>query len=303
MTPVVFDMKAAAQLVPHPKRDAHKYSRGALAVIAGSAQFSGAAVLATKASARAGAGYTKLLTCADAARVAKMHLISEPVYALEQEGGSLCKEAVDACVEQLGRARAALVGPGLSQTEPAVAFLWNFLTCEQVRSLPLVLDADALNIIASDVERFVQLRPQGSVQVLTPHEGEAARLLGHAVEEREQAAHELAEKFDAVVVLKGPQTLIANPEGAICVCCNAGPELAKAGTGDVLAGMVGAFVAQGLDAFDASCLAVYLHGHAGHLAAQDYSDISVVASDLPNYIGLAIADVMKASEGSNGKDC
>lgn len=286
-----FGAREAAKLLPLPDAQGNKYTRGALAVIAGSARYPGAAVLAARAAARAGAGYTTLVTSKTAAQAARFHLVSIPVMEADEKDGALCPAAASEAVQASCKAKALVVGPGIDRLQGVQDFVWNLLEEEFVRQIPLVLDADALYAIAQDKERFIALRSGGCTQVLTPHEGEAARLLGEKVEDRHRAARALAKEWCSVVVLKGPQTLVASPEGEIATVENAGPELAKAGTGDVLAGMIGAFAAQGLDLMDAACLGVYLHGRAGLLAAKKMSPVSVMPEDLLEYIGYAICSL------------
>jgi len=150
-----------------------------------------------------------------------------------------------------------VVGPGLGQASWGRALL----SAAANAALPQVWDADALNLLASD---FVQL-PKDCV--ITPHPGEAARLLGISTAEvqadRPAAALALSKKHSAVVVLKGAGSLIAHPDGRLALCHQGHPAMATGGLGDVLAGLTGALLAQDMDAFDAACLAVWLHANAG----------------------------------------
>jgi NAD(P)H-hydrate epimerase len=176
-----------------------------------------------------------------------------------------------------------VLGPGLGQSAWAYA-VWRHLLRSEV---PLVLDADGLNLLAAEPmtrERWL----------ITPHPGEAARLLSAASAESVQrdrlgAARALAERYRATTVLKGPNTLVATPGGAepIAVCDRGNPGMATGGTGDVLAGAIGALLAQGLEPFAAARLGVYLHGAAGEAARERFGDAGVLASDLPD--GLAFA--------------
>ncbi len=269
-------------LLPHPAQSANKYSRGGVLVVGGSVLYPSAPVLAVKAAARTGAGYAKLATCRDAAVVAHMHLLSIPVSACAQEEGTLCLESLQDVLRAGAKSSAFVAGPGMGTTALVASFLKELLAH---LACPAVLDADALNIIARDSAMLTDAA--NSVRIITPHEGEAVRLLGHAVEDRVAAVRELANRLKAVAVLKGPGTLIS--DGVTTYVCNeGGPELAKAGSGDVLAGMIGALLAQGLNALDAASVGVYLHGRAGRYAAQKLSDISVMPEDLIEHIGPAI---------------
>ena len=281
----------AAAVVPLPQVDANKYSRGNLVVVAGSARYPGAAVLAAQASARCGCGYTTLCVPQPAVGDVRAHLLSVPVVGCADVDGTFGAQSVDDVVSAAPKARAYTIGCGVGRTQAAQDFVWAFLSNSAIVGKPLVIDADALFAIAQDPRRFASLRPEGAPAVLTPHEGEAARLLGHPVSDRLAAVRELADTYQATVVLKGPQTVITAPSDTPRLCVNAGPELAKAGTGDVLAGMIGAFLAQGMSSMDAACLGVYLHGRAGASAAARLGVVSVMPEDVIDYIAPAICSL------------
>lgn len=266
-------------LVPYPALDANKYSRGTLGVVGGSAAYPGAPILAASAAVRCGAGYVRLVTTRDAAACAHAHLVSIPVSACDQGlEGTLCVTSLIQAQEDLAKSQVILVGPGMGATDDAERFLAAF-----PQDRPMVFDADALNLIAR--HHGLLEMPAHYPRILTPHEGEAARLLGRKVLNRNEDAIALARAYDATVVLKGPETLIAAPTGELRAVAEGGPELAKAGTGDVLAGMIAAFFAQGLDAFDAATLAVFVHGRAGRSAARELSVHAVMPEDIICRIG------------------
>ena len=263
----------------------------------GSHEYPGAAVLAAMASARCGAGYTRLAMPKGAAvDAARAHLTSVPVHECPGSGGFLSAAAVEDVIEFAGKADALVVGPGMGVAAPAAAFLKGLVFRAgadgghpEARDTPTVFDADALNIIAQDAD--VLEGRKSCVNVLTPHEGEATRLLGRAVSDHQADALSLAARFNAIVVLKGPGTVVAAPDGTLSVDEAGGPELAKAGTGDVLGGMIAAFMAQGLNPFDASCLAVRLHGIAGARAAARLSALSVLPEDMLDELGAAVLEL------------
>ena len=276
-----FTAQDAARLLPLPAADANKYSVGQVLAAAGSAAFPGAAVLASLAASRSGAGYVTLLTPASAVHDARAHLVSIPVVPCAEEAGCFSAAALAELEARAPRARALLLGPGIGRTAECAAFVRAALRSPSLAGLPLVLDADALFALACDPGMLRARREGGCRTLLTPHEGEAAR--------------QLAQRFGATVVLKGPQTLVAAPDGNLRVCCNAGPELAKAGSGDVLAGMIAAFCAQGLADVDAACLGVYLHGRSGALAAAEHGVAGVVPEDLVALIGRAACSLGELS--------
>ncbi len=278
-----FGMHDATRLMPVPDAHANKYSRGKLVVVGGSASYPAAPVMSALAAGRAGAGYTSLAVPQSAAGVAHAHVFSITVSPLPDIEGALCAQSVKAAQETLAKAAAFVVGPGMGRSGNVVAFLHGLLASDAACAIPGVVDADALALIASWDGGFAEMRPAAAPSlVLTPHAGEAARLLGEGRRVQDPLADvlELSRSYNSVVALKGPDTFIASPDGEVRVVRTGGPELAKAGTGDVLAGTIGALLAQGLDAFDAACLGVYLHAKAGAIAAAQDGVTSVMPEDL-----------------------
>jgi len=255
----------AATLPPRP-RDAHKGRNGHVLAIGGDHGTAGAIRLCGEAALRGGAGLVSVATRAE-------HLI-----ALNAARPELMAHAVNgpqALEPMLERATVLAVGPGLGQGAWGHA-LW--LTALD-SALPLVLDADGLNLLAAEPQPFDPARPV----VLTPHPGEAARLLAcstaQIAEDRFAAARTLARRFGAVVVLKGAGSLIADPDGRLDVCPWGNPGMASGGMGDLLAGLIAALLAQGCPAWDAARLGVGLHARAGDQAARD-GERGLLASDL-----------------------
>ena len=287
--PRVFGAHEAARVMPVVSAEANKYSRGKLAVFGGSARFPAAPVMAALAAPRAGAGYTVLCVPQSAAACAHLHLLSTAVAALPEDDGCLCAASAEAARGALASAAAFVAGPGLDRSPAAGEFLLAFLAGDEARARCGVVDADALTLVAHDKEAFLAAREAAAPVVLTPHHGEASHLLGgRKVNDPAFDACELASAYACVVVLKGPNTYVANPDGEVCVIVDGGPELAKAGSGDVLSGIVGALLAQGVEVFDAACLGVWLHARAGALAALELGVASVMPEDLPLYVARAI---------------
>ena len=185
------------------------------------------------------------------------------------------------------------VGPGLGTGPGAKRFVGDVLTGT---TLPLVLDADALNIVAGSPELFEQ-RSDGPI-VVTPHPGEMARLMRTTVEEvqrnRVEIARTYASEMNVYVVLKGAGTLVASPSGEVSVNLTGNPGMACGGMGDVLTGMIAAWLAQLRDPAEAAKLAVYSHGLAGDLAAKQVGEISLNASDLIDRIGRSLVTIEKS---------
>ncbi len=263
------DQSPAAQLLhpdalPPRRRTAHKGDSGHLLVIGGEQGMAGAIRLCGEAALRAGAGLVSVAT----------HLGHVP--ALNAGRPELMAHGVSgpqALEPLLDRADVLAVGPGLGQAAWGHA-LW--LTALD-SGLPLVLDADGLNLLVREPRRFDR------AAVLTPHPGEAARLLGTDIAtvqaDRFAAVRELAGRFGAVVVLKGAGSLVAHPDGRLAVCPWGNPGMATGGMGDVLTGVVGALLAQGATAWEAACLGTGLHARAGDAAARN-GERGLLASDL-----------------------
>lgn len=279
----------AAAVLPRRSPDSHKRSAGAVAILGGSAGMSGAVVLAARAAVRAGAGY---------ATVGVTHSVDEAVSALLPEvlsqtvvaGDVLGPEALDGFASVLQRATSLALGPGLGQGEEQRALVTQALGAVD---LPVVLDADGLNVLAG--HSGVLERRDGPL-VVTPHPAEMARLLGLSVKEvqadRLRTAQTAAERLGCVVLLKGYRTVIADPDGRAVVNPTGGAELASAGTGDVLTGIVAALLAAGLRPFEAAWAAAYLHGVAGEIGATD-GPVGVLAWDVAEALPRALAVVTR----------
>jgi NAD(P)H-hydrate epimerase len=270
-----------------PRRDpaAFKNRYGHLLVVGGLTGKTGAAFLAATAALRSGAGLVTVATDRAGAAAVQGRFPDVMVEGAFDLAGDWV-QSDDASVDALVAGRDALVaGPGLSTRPGADALLDRLLRAP----VPVVLDADALNLVAA---RGGSLPGLGPDRVLTPHPGEAGRLLGipgaTVQADRVSAVRALVDRTGCVVVLKGAGTLVATPDGRLAVNDTGGPALAVAGSGDVLAGMVGALLARGLPPFEAAGAAVHLHGLAGDLAARDRTEHGVLASDLVDTIPAAL---------------
>lgn len=260
---------------PDRSKAGHKGTFGTVAVLAGSPGMLGAAILAARGALRGGVGLCRV--CLPAGLMAPF-TIAVPSATTLRRGESL-RGFFD-------HATAMVVGPGLGTAKPVGAQVRRAIECSRV---PGVLDADALNLLAP--LRARRWRGQAPA-VLTPHPGEAARLLGSdaaAVQaDRRAAIAELCERTGQLVVLKGQGTLVC--DGTRLYQNRSGNDgLATGGSGDVLAGLIGALLAQSMDPFDAACLGVHVHGKAGDLVASRLSKPGLIAEDLPS----AIAEVMR----------
>ena len=249
--------------VPRRPREAHKYAAAVLAV-AGSPGMGGAAQLCSRAAMRAGAGYVRLCT------PGATEFVASEVVALALPSSAWASEAV----AQAERMRAAAVGPGLGRSESTVEEVRRFVAeCP----LPLVVDADGLYALGNVEEATDFLRPRAASTVLTPHDGEFARLAGRPPgPDRLSETRALASQVGVTVLLKGPTTVVAAPDGAAHFAAAGSARLATAGTGDVLTGVIAAFIALGVDPPLAAALAAHAHGAAAALGHPR----GFVASDL-----------------------
>lgn len=290
VVPEVWTRYEYAARIPLPPVDAHKNSRGRVLVVGGSASYPGAAVLAALGAQRCGAGYVTLAVPHPVVSTAQAHLLSVPVVGLSAEDGGLSRASAGEVVSLSRGYDVVVVGPGLGGSESTVAAVREIVARLEV---PVVLDADGLNAFAGCAEL---LDTAGSPLILTPHPGELTRLLGvrtaQVQEDRIGSAQRLA-TASRTIVLKGAGTVICSD--ARCVINVSGtPALATAGTGDVLAGMVGSLVAAGCAPFDAAALGVYLHGLAGEIAASESSVLTVVAEDVVRAISGAVEQTLDA---------
>lgn len=249
--------------LPARSASAHKGQFGHLLVVGGDRGVGGAALLSAESALRAGAGMVSLATRIEhvpAALARLPEVMTVGVSSANQLMGLLEKISV------------IVIGPGLGEA----AWGKSLLSLAANTKQPQVWDADALNQLAKGCVNL----PAGSV--ITPHPGEAARLLGVSTAEvqadRLKVARALSQRFNAVAILKGAGSLIASPDGRVARCDQGHPAMATAGLGDVLAGLVGALLAQGMPAYEASCLAVWLHATAGE--RQGLSGRGLAASDL-----------------------
>lgn len=269
----------AGLLVRRPV-DSHKRSHGSVAILGGSTGMSGAVILAATGAMRAGAGY---VTVGVTAGVQPMvaGAIPEALSRILTSEGFLGGEVLEEFKPVLERADALAVGPGLGQGQAQTELVHKVLSSVE---MPVVLDADALNVLASDTS---PLRRRTAPCIITPHPAELARLLDITVDEiqidRVSAARRATEELGCVVVLKGFHSLIADGEQVV-VNPTGGPSLATAGTGDVLTGVISAFLAGGLEPIDAAVAATYVHGLAGELAGE----VGVIAGDVVEALPKAI---------------
>ena len=268
-------------LLPRPA-DSNKGTFGRVLVVAGSRGMSGAAILCASAALRGGAG---LVYVALPKGILSIVAGANPCYLTvplaEAEDGCIGAAAKAKLLELAQANDVIAIGPGLGRSAGLTSIVSALL---KHTDKPLVLDADGLNAVQGVIGRLSNRLPP---PVLTPHPGEFARLLGSDVSKvqahRQDLAVQFATEHRLILVLKGHGTIVT--DGRRVYCNTTGnPGMATGGTGDVLTGLVAALLGQGLDAFSAAQLGVYLHGLAGDLARDDLGEISLIASDLLHYL-------------------
>ncbi len=273
-------MPRASALPKLPKRraDTNKGDFGKVLIVAGSAGMTGAAVLASEAAYRSGAGLVTLACPSSLVPVLSARQTCAVVRPLADSGaGHLAPPAREQVAELSDACSVVAMGPGLGGEPPTVQEVREVVT---MVGKPLVLDADALNAFAEHPDLLAR---GAAPRVLTPHPGELSRLTGAPIADiqkrREAAAKEAASRFLGVVVLKGHKTVVTDG-GRTYVNTTGNPGMATGGSGDVLTGVIAALIGQGLSPFDAARLGVYLHGMAGDIAAKSVGETSLMATDI-----------------------
>jgi len=277
-------------LVLVPRRGArdNKYSAGSVLVVGGSTGMTGALLLASEAAFRAGAGYVRACFPEVLDVIVEQRLVEAVKTPCPCDGeGRLVPEAADVIVEAAGRAHAVALGPGLGRSDGTKALVRDLLAR---LDLPVVLDADALWGLTGNLE---PVRARAATSVLTPHAGELGRLLeresSHVDAHRLDAVHAGADGAGATVLLKGPDTLVAAPGRGVLVCDLGNPGLATAGTGDVLTGIVAAFLAKGMEPELAAAAAAAAGGVAAGLAADRHGQAGMIARDVIEGLSPALS--------------
>lgn len=267
-----FTVNDASALVPSRDKDTAKWDLGSLLIVAGSYGMAGAAVLCGSGAVRTGAG---LITYSAPREIIPILQTAVPEVMCAERNPDILSGGYDAVA----------FGPGLGDRESDAALLCALLEQYSGR---MVIDADGLN----DISRYGlqdELRDSEADIVVTPHMGEAARLLGiRRAEGREDCARRIAEKYGVTALVKGSGTAVCSPDGEVTVNTTGNPGLATAGSGDVLTGIIGSLLAQGLGGPDAARLGAFVHGMAGDMAAADIGQTGMSSKDLPLRAAMAI---------------
>lgn len=277
-------------LLPGRATDSNKGTFGRVLAIGGSHRFAGAPLMVASAAYRAGAGLVTV-ACPEDVQVMLAGSLPEATWLPLESGdhGEIEANEVAALRAALPDFDAVVLGPGMGNFEDTRALTWALLPDFEHG---LVLDADALNAVATFPDAAGRVPPQA---ILTPHPGEMARLLGMSVADvqarRLEIAQEAAQRFGCIVVLKGAHTVIAAADGRARLSSFANPLLATAGAGDVLAGIIAGYLAQGADPFDAASLGVYVHGMTGETLREELGDSGLLATELAARLPRTVRDI------------
>ncbi len=277
----------ASDGIPRRGRASNKFAAGSVLVCGGSLGLTGAPCLASESAMRAGAGYVTACVPSSLNVIFESRLLEVMTVPLPDTDGALEPWGVEGVLERADRADALVLGPGLGRAPETQEFARQLARYAPV---PLLLDADGLNAHAGELGSLAE---RDAPTVLTPHAGEIARLLetdsATVGTQRLDYARRAAREARAIVVLKGDDTIVAAPDGRAGVNRGGAPALATAGTGDVLSGVIGAFLAKRMDPFHAACAGVLVHARAGVLCAQEIGPEGVIASDVIAALPRALA--------------
>lgn len=271
----ILEEDTVRKLLPQRPRDGHKGTFGKVLLLAGSKPYPGAPIMASHTATHSGAGLVFLGIPETIYPITALKCVEEMPVALPDEQGALGEASVPVILEKLAEMQAALIGPGLGklpQTQEVVKQVLKRCAC------PVVLDADGINAIAGHMD---VLDSRSAPTVLTPHDGEFHTLTGQwPGKDRLSTALDFAKAHHCVLVLKGHRTIVAGPDGRAYLNTTGNDGLAKGGSGDVLAGLITSFLAQGMDTLEAAAAAVWVHGKAGDQMAEQYGRRGMTASNV-----------------------
>lgn len=275
----LLDGKTIKSLIPKRKKDSNKGNYGKVLVIAGSLGMAGAVELAVKGALRCGAGLVEVIVPKDIYNPVATKITEGMVYPVSSTiDGTIAYSNIDLILKKAETASVVLIGCGLSRNEETAILIRELVT--KIKT-PIVLDADGINAFEGHINL---LRTTQNSLILTPHPGEMSRIVNKTIPEiqssRLKTAKEFATENHVTLVLKGANTVIATSDGMSYINPTGNPGMAKGGSGDVLAGMTAAFIAQGIDKKSSCCLSTYIHGAAGDLAAEKLSQYSMLATDI-----------------------
>ncbi|MBI4436152.1 MAG: NAD(P)H-hydrate dehydratase [Candidatus Omnitrophica bacterium] len=272
------------------RKDSHKGDFGHLFVVAGSLGYAGAALLCSRAALLSGSGLVTLAVPKSLYPIVARKFLELMILPLpETKAQSFSLKSLTPILKKCKTVDAVAIGPGLSQQRETIQLVHRLIP---KLSKPAVMDADGLNAIAKNPA--VLKKARCSI-VMTPHPGEMGRLIRKTSktvqEDRKRIVKQFALRYNVTTVLKGYRTVVASPQGKLYINRTGNPGMATGGCGDVLTGIIGSFLGQGMDPFLAACRGVYVHGLAGDLAVKEKGEVSLIASDLLRYLPQAFKKV------------
>ena len=301
-----FTEKEAAQALPSRPFDGHKGTFGKVCIIGGSVGLTGAPVLSAGAAARTGSGLVYVGVPGEIYPITATMCLEAMPFPLKGSKGMLSGEAIFGILERINTCDAGLIGPGMGRSQELEILVRLLL--EQVEA-PLVVDADALFAIRKNKKVIKDRSEKGRVTILTPHEGEFAYLGGQLTKyqagsedpqkwaehsrDRIQAAKNFAKDYGCTLVLKGPNTVTAAPDGTVFINTTGNNGMAKGGSGDILAGMITSLLGQNLEPTTAAALAVWIHGYAGDLCKKELGEFGMLPEDVLKRIPQSILSLQK----------
>lgn len=277
-----FTLPDLQTLLPRRNRTAHKGDFGRILILGGSVGYTGAPKLAANAALRCGSGLIHVGVPAAIYPIVASSLTEPMPFPLPCDGKRLTVDALDEILPLLSRCNACLIGPGMGTSEQTRALVLALL---RQAKIPLVIDADGINVLAGHID---VLQETACPVILTPHDGEFARLGGRLDADRLAAAAQLARRTGTILLRKGHRTIITDGE-VYCINHTGNPGMATGGSGDVLAGMIVSLLGQGLAPLQASALGAWLHGAAGDLCAETVGEYGMTPSDMVQ----AVAQILR----------
>ncbi len=282
----IIDKQYVNKIMPKRKKNSHKGDYGKILIIGGSEGLTGAVCLSAQACVKSGAGLVTVAVCDSLNPVIEAKLTEPMSLPLPSSNGHLDKSCIDIILKKINDYDVCLFGPGIGRSDDIVEILAHIL---KVSEIPVIIDADGLYALSKNKSMLDDCRCS---LILTPHEAEMSRISDYGLEYVSQNRLELSQSYSTsngvTLILKGPHTIVTSPGGLQYININGNCGMATGGSGDVLAGIVAAFCARGIDETDAAALSVYIHGLASDIAAEKTGFDSLLATDIINNIANAL---------------
>ncbi|KPU43404.1 bifunctional NAD(P)H-hydrate repair enzyme Nnr [Oxobacter pfennigii] len=277
-------------LLPVRRKDTNKGSYGRAVIIGGSENMMGAPAMSGLAALKSGAGIVEVCVPQSIKERVAPVLMEAIVHGLDEKDGTISLSSLDKIKNIIKKASSLSIGPGISKSDDLKKLLFSLI---EFSDIPLIIDADGLNILSEDTS--ILRKAKGQI-IITPHPGEMSRLIGKSIDyiqiNRTECAREFSSIYNVITLLKGTNTIIAQPSGEVYINPTGNPGMAKGGSGDVLTGIISSFAAMGLKPIGAVNAGVYIHGLAGDLASKELGEYGMKAGDIIEFIPAAIKSIM-----------